>query len=186
METTAGEVTAPETVGADATSPHQQPEDGWRKVSEQLDLLQVVVVQLMSLITASTVAGAQRTHCREVVEVSVGLSAGLTATITCAEGSTQPDAAISGGAGEARMESAILQETHGAQASGPVTVDGAWDLAGIKDVPAVAEPAAFVPPVLQPATPDDPVVGTPPKREQEAVPVDGPASWTRSKCLRFR
>ncbi|CAM9405887.1 unnamed protein product [Lampetra fluviatilis] len=149
METTAGEVTAPETVGADATSPHQQPEDGWRKVSEQLDLLQVVVVQLVLLITASTVAG-RSTHALP------------------GEGVRQKDCVVP------------------STASGPVTVDGAWDLAGIKDVPAVAEPAAFVPPVLQPATPDDPVVGTPPKREQEAVPVDGPALWTRSKCLRFR
>ncbi|CAN0372024.1 unnamed protein product [Lampetra planeri] len=34
METSAGEVAALETIGAEATSPHQQPEDGWRKVSE--------------------------------------------------------------------------------------------------------------------------------------------------------
>ncbi|CAM9437888.1 unnamed protein product [Lampetra planeri] len=44
-------------VGADATSPHQQPKYGWRKVSEQLDLLRAVVVQLVSLVTASTVVG---------------------------------------------------------------------------------------------------------------------------------
>ncbi|CAM9365342.1 unnamed protein product [Lampetra planeri] len=71
-------------------------------------------------------------------------------------------------------------------ASEPVTVEGVRSLAGSKDVPAAAEPAAPVPPVLQPAFPDDPAIGAPPERGQEIVPIEGPPSWTRSKCLRFR
>ncbi|CAM9545327.1 unnamed protein product [Lampetra planeri] len=211
METMVGEVAAPETVGADATSPHQQPVYGWRKVSEQLDLLRAVVVQLVSLVTASMVAGrstqtsAGGSDQESGVEVSAGSSAGATAGITRAEGNAQLDAAISGGAGEAQTESAwcasVSDVSNGpgmvrsegvhqkdcvvpSTASEPVTVDRAWDLAGIKDVPAAAEPTAPVPTVFP--SPDDPVVGSPPEREQEAFPVDRPASRTRSKCLRFR
>ncbi|CAN0375387.1 unnamed protein product [Lampetra planeri] len=57
----AGEVAVPETVGANATPPHEQPEDDWRRETEQLDSLRAVVVQLVSLLTASTVAG-RSTH----------------------------------------------------------------------------------------------------------------------------
>ncbi|CAM9298157.1 unnamed protein product [Lampetra fluviatilis] len=71
-------------------------------------------------------------------------------------------------------------------ASGPVTVDGARDLAGIEDAPAAAEPAAPVLSVLQSAPPVDPLVGAPPEQEQKSVPVDRPALRTRPKCLRLR
>ncbi|CAN0253156.1 unnamed protein product [Lampetra planeri] len=60
----------------------------------------------------------------------------------------------------------------GTVASGPVTMDGARDLAGIEDVPAAAESAAPVPSVLRSMAPDDLVVGAPPEWEQEAVPID--------------
>ncbi|CAN0343115.1 unnamed protein product [Lampetra fluviatilis] len=96
----AGEVAVPETVGANATPPHEQPEDDWRRETEQLDSLRAVVVQLVSLLTASTVAG-RSTHAspggsdRESrVKVLSGSSTGVTAAITRAEGSTQSDAAI--------------------------------------------------------------------------------------------
>ncbi|CAN0425430.1 unnamed protein product [Lampetra fluviatilis] len=105
IETTAGELAAPEAVIPGAATPHQQPEDGWRKVSEQLDLLRAVVVQLVMLVMETTVAGRsalispRRNDQESGVDVLAGTSTSATAAIIRGEEDAQPDATISGGTG---------------------------------------------------------------------------------------
>ncbi|CAM9618297.1 unnamed protein product [Lampetra fluviatilis] len=119
IETMAEEVAAPEAINRDVTSPHQQPENAWRKVSEQLDLLRAVVIQLVSLIMENMVAGPSaltspgKNDQESAVDILAGASASATAAITRGEKDAQPDAAILGGTGEARTESAILRISQG-------------------------------------------------------------------------
>ncbi|CAM9704047.1 unnamed protein product [Lampetra planeri] len=176
----AEEVAAPEAINRDVTSPHQQPENAWRKVSEQLDLLRAVVIQLVSLIMENMVAGPSaltspgKNDQESAVDILAGASASATAAITRGEKDAQPDAAILGGTGEARTESAILRILAASlDKSSKQKLQG---LAGSGEVPAAAEPTAPVPPVLLPASLGVPVVCTPPEQVRKIVPVDGPAS----------
>ncbi|CAN0421659.1 unnamed protein product [Lampetra planeri] len=56
IEATASELAVPETVEPGAATLHQQPEDGGRMVSVQLDLLRAVIVQLVMIVTETTIA----------------------------------------------------------------------------------------------------------------------------------
>ncbi|CAM9390529.1 unnamed protein product [Lampetra planeri] len=108
-----------------AATPRQQPEDGWWKVSEQLDLLRAVVVQLVTLVTETTVAGHSaltspgRNDQESGVDVLAGTSASAMAAIRRGEEDAQLDAAITVGPGEAQTEPAILRTKRDTQDPAP-------------------------------------------------------------------
>ncbi|CAM9425286.1 unnamed protein product [Lampetra planeri] len=99
-----------------AATPHQQPKDGWRMVSVQLDLLQMVVTQLVALVMETTMAGRTaltspgRIDQEPGVYILAGMSASATATITRGGEDTKPEAAITGCTGEARTESHFMKQ----------------------------------------------------------------------------
>ncbi|CAM9300892.1 unnamed protein product [Lampetra fluviatilis] len=125
IEARTGELAAPEMVDPGAATPRQQPEDGWWKVSEQLDLLRAVVVQLVTLVTETTVAGHSaltspgRNDQESGVDVLAGTSASAMAAIRRGEEDAQLDAAITVGPGEAQTEPAILRTKRDTQDPAP-------------------------------------------------------------------
>ncbi|CAM9840745.1 unnamed protein product [Lampetra fluviatilis] len=102
IEAGASELAAPGTEEPGAATLHQQPGDGWRMVSVQLDLLRVVVVQLVTLVTETTIAGRAaltslgRTNQEPGVELLARTSTSTMAAITRGREDAHPEATITG------------------------------------------------------------------------------------------
>ncbi|CAM9323991.1 unnamed protein product [Lampetra fluviatilis] len=97
IEATVGELAAPETVGPGAASLQQQPpEEGWRMVSAQLELLRATVSQLVVLKTATTMEGRttqtspEKSNQAPGFDILAGTSTSVTAAITRGAESTWP------------------------------------------------------------------------------------------------
>ncbi|CAM9411715.1 unnamed protein product [Lampetra planeri] len=89
IEATVGELGAPETVGPGAASLQQQPpEEGWRMVSAQLELLRATVSQLVVLKTATamerrtTQTSPEKSNQAPGFDILAGTSTSVTAAIT--------------------------------------------------------------------------------------------------------